>query len=356
MKTIVLAHPKDDHAAPVQWALQQSGYQADCWSGVSSAEQERASLFPGECPKAVLGTYELEKDDVVWLRQPQQSIDNPTGTGEVFSRSSYSAFFRSIASMLETLPVRCINPFSSSCMARNKAVQLHLARAAGLNIPQTLMTNSPQAVRGFFHQHPNGAICKAFGSHVWQQQDSKEIAVTETFSLGREQLPSDEVLTYAPAIYQQRVTKLYDVRMVLMGEKIYSHSLHTPGNLLDWRCEGALNGLIVETIHTPPDVEEGVLRLAQKAGICFGVMDFAIDRHGDWWFLEINEQGQFFWLEQLCPQARLLQKFCSFLARAGEKKENLFPSFADYQQSHRQHEVMNVTGISAESLCKSVEP
>src|SRR5690242_2196176 len=69
MKIIVLAHPKDDHAAPVRWALEQAGYQTACWSGVSPDEQDQASLLVDEQPCIRLGKYRLESDDVLWLRQ-----------------------------------------------------------------------------------------------------------------------------------------------------------------------------------------------------------------------------------------------------------------------------------------------
>ena len=364
MKIIVLAHPKDDHAAPVQWALEQAGYQAACWSGVSWTEQEQASLLLDEVPSMNLGAYRVENGDVIWLRQPDQPVHRPavSATGGKSAVSSYPAFFQALAYMLETLPVRCINRFSASCLVRNKAVQLHLAGASGLKVPATLMSNSPAAVRDFFDQNPNNAICKAFASHVWQQQGSEDVVVTETFCLSREQLPPDEVLTYAPAIYQQMVKKQFDVRVMLMGERIYSFALRTPGNSLDWRHDAGLRNLDVETIQTPVQVESGILRFAQKTGVSFGAMDFAVDRNGEWWFLEINEQGQFLWLDEFNPQAGLQQKFCAFLTapqgptQSLEERQDLFPSLSEYQRSHQREEAPDISRASPESLYKSLEP
>src|SRR6476661_1627282 len=108
MQIIVLAHPKDDHAAPIQWALEQAGYQAACWSGVSWTEHEQASLLLDGPPAITLGPHKLEKDDVVWLRQPDPPAHSPAkADGEAFA-SGYAAFFPSLAYMLEKLPVRCI--------------------------------------------------------------------------------------------------------------------------------------------------------------------------------------------------------------------------------------------------------
>jgi hypothetical protein len=366
MKILVLAHPQDDHAAPVQWALEQAGYQAACWSGVSWTEPEQASLLLDRQPCMNLGAHKLESDDVVWLRQPDQPVHSAVGpeAGKKSATASYPAFFDALAYMLESLPVRCINSFSASCLVRNKAVQLHLAGAAGLKVPATLMSNSPAAVRNFFDQNPDNAICKAFASHVWQQQGSEDVTVTETFRLSREQLPPDEVLTYAPAIYQQMVKKQFDVRVMLMGERIYSFALRTPGNSLDWRHDAALRNLDVEAIHTPVHVESGILRFAQKTGVSFGAMDFAVDRNGEWWFLEINEQGQFLWLDDFNPQAGLQQKFCAFLTAPqgpapslrDEERQNLFPALSEYRRSHQREAALDIANVSPESLYKSLEP
>lgn len=364
MKIIVLSHPQDDHAAPVQWALEQAGYQAACWSGVSWMEEEQASLLPGRS-RIFLGSRELENCDTVWLRQPNRPghDEKVSASGEPSPSSLFPACFDSAAYMLEMLPVRCINKYSASLLVRNKGVQLYLAGESGLRIPATLMSNSPAAARSFFDQYPDNAICKPFAGHVWQQEGSEEIAVTETFCLTREQLPADdEVFTYSPAIYQQMVAKQFDVRAVMMGEQIYSFAVRTPENSLDWRYDAAARRVNVEIVRTPPEVEAGLRLFFQKTGACFGVMDFAVDRNGAWWFLEINEQGQFLWLDRFKPEAAILQKFCAFLTappgstQSLEERQELFPSLAEYEQSNQNLETPTIADAVAEADYKSMEP
>jgi glutathione synthase/RimK-type ligase-like ATP-grasp enzyme len=361
MKIIVLAHPKDDHAAPVCWALEQAGYQTACWSGVSPAEQDQASVLVDEQSCITLGPHRLESDDVFWLRQPDTPADVLAGAKT--TTSPHSSFYDALVCVLENVPVRCINHYSASCLVRNKAVQLRMAGASGLKTPATLMSNSAAAVRRFFDQYPDNAICKAFATHVWQQQGSEDVTVTETFCLNREDLPADdEVFTYSPAIYQEKVRKQFDVRAVLMGERVYSFAVRTPANSLDWRHDAALRKVAVERITTPAAVESGILRFAAAAGVCTGSLDFAVDRNGEWWFLEINEQGQFLWLDDFCPQAQLLEKFCAFLtAPQGSKqtleaRQGLFPSIGEYERSHPKEEALSIASVSADAPFKSLEP
>ena len=263
--------------------------------------------------------------------------------------------------MIDMQPVRCINPYSVSRLIRNKAVQLHFARISGLRIPATLMSNSPGAVRTFF-ESGRRIICKPFVSHFWEQSTGGS-AVAGTFELRSDQLPEDEVFTFAPAIYQHRVAKSFDVRTVLMGQSVYSFALRTPDGALDWRPQAALRKMLVEPVATPSPVERAVLTFAQKTGVCFGSVDFAVDAGGEWWFLEINEQGQFLWLDEFHPAARLQEKFCAFLTasessgRGLEAREHLFPSIHDYQKSpEKRNADERLAAIVAESRFTTREP
>jgi hypothetical protein len=117
----------------------------------------------------------------------------------------------------------------------------------------------------------------------------------------------------------------------------------------------------VEEVATPPAVERGILSFARQTGVCFGSLDLAVDRNGEWWFLEINEQGQFLWLDDLCPEAQLLGKFCAFLtAPQGathhlEGRQELFPSTAEYERLHPAREMPTIAEVSADAAFKSVE-
>ena len=43
MKVIVFAYEKENHTAPVKWALEQAGYKVACWGGLSWTEQQQAN-------------------------------------------------------------------------------------------------------------------------------------------------------------------------------------------------------------------------------------------------------------------------------------------------------------------------
>lgn len=355
MKIIILAHPNDNHTAPLKWALEQAGYPVVCWSGTGWQPNQQASLHFDGRATVTLGEHSVDDGDVVWIRRPQPPVHHPdTAEPDLkFAEGEYRWFNWAVLYLISSLPVRCINPYEASRFINNKSVQLVIAASSGLLVPQTLMSNQPAAVRNFLRQPRSEAICKAFFPHIWQKS-SGGMAVTETFRLKQEQLPEDDaVLTYAPAIYQDLVDKEFDVRTVLLGETVYSYSVRTPKGALDWRQDAGQGQVEVKSIATPAEVEQAVLRFARKAGITFGSLDFAVDRQGRWWFLEINEEGQFLWLDEFDPDAHIQEKFLAFLtlpagaSRAEiEERQFQFPSWRAYCDAIKDQEPVEEVSIN----------
>jgi len=364
MKVIILGHANENHTAPIKWALEQAGYRVACWGGLSWNPEQQASLRLDEESTMTLGPHTVEPGDAIWVRRPDPPRHNPrvSEADRKFAEMEYRSFYHCVAYMMETLPVWCVNKYSASRFINNKSIQLQLARRCGLKVPPALLSNSPDAVKDLFAHKVAPTICKSFTPHVWARQDNGGIAVTETFELTREQLPADEVLTFAPAIYQEMVVKQFDIRMVLMGHRVYSYALHNPKKALDWRQDAGQGKIEVEIVATPPEVEKGVLDFARRAGICFGSLDFAVDTDGRWWFLEINEEGQFLWLDQFNRNARTQEKFCAFIT-AGEgstqpleEREGLFPPFSEYEKLQQQQEYPDLAAAAPGTPYMSLEP
>ncbi|MBZ5492247.1 MAG: hypothetical protein LAO76_15060 [Acidobacteriia bacterium] len=342
MKILITAPENDSHTAPLKWALEQAGYSVACWAGLGWAETKQASISLLANTQLKFGHHLVESGDVVWIRKPVDPKPNPQTAPEdaKFAANEYRSFFDSLMYLLEALPVRVVNKYAASRFITNKSVQLVLARACGMNVPRTLMTNSPQAVREYFRGNPQRMICKTFSTHIWEKEQGGPVMVTETFELSADKLPSDEVLTYAPAIYQELVVKKFDVRMVLLGAAVYSYALHSLKGALDWRGD-ATQGLVrVEAVITPPEVEKSVLAFAAKSGIACGSFDFAIDNQDRWWFLEVNEGGQFLWLDAANAGLHVQEKFLAFLTSPEgssrqmlEARQSEFPSLSDYLAS-----------------------
>lgn len=55
-----------------------------------------------------------------------------------------------------------------------------------------------------------------------------------------------------------------------------------------------------------------------KMGLVFGTLDFIVNENDEYIFLEVNEQGQFLWIEDLNPDLKMLDVFIHFLVDASK--------------------------------------
>jgi hypothetical protein len=69
----------------------------------------------------------------------------------------------------------------------------------------------------------------------------------------------------------------------------------------------------IEEITLPEAVSETCVTVMQELGIVTGSFDFAVTETNEYVFFEVNEQGQFLWMEARCPKLPCLQMFCDFL-------------------------------------------
>jgi hypothetical protein len=82
-----------------------------------------------------------------------------------------------------------------------------------------------------------------------------------------------------------------------------------------------LNELGITHAELPAPVQQQCRALLRRLGLVFGCIDLIVTPTGEHVFLEINQMGQFLWVEEMCPQIPLLQMFCEFLARPDARGE-----------------------------------
>ncbi len=104
----------------------------------------------------------------------------------------------------------------------------------------------------------------------------------------------------APVIYQREIRKAFDVRVTVIGDKVFAAAIHSQDHNeteVDWRS-GTRDDLRHEAIELPPDVAAQCLALTAALGLRYGAIDLVADLDGRHWFLEINPNGQWAWIER----------------------------------------------------------
>lgn len=285
--------------------------------------------------------------DIVWLRRPRWP-SMPTSIhvdDQKIAHDECKTFIRWLwqATWQEA---RWINPLEGARRASSKLLQLATARRVGLSIPKTLITNTKEEVKSFIAEHrEHGAVVKPMQLRYWQSADGR-CEQSFTAELTKTTLPNEAGVQAAPAIYQEKVQKAYEVRVTFFGRThiaaaIYSQSSDATEN--DWRAIDA-NLLQMKLVSIPASVEAACIEMMRDLGISFGCFDFAVTEDGEHVFFEVNEQGQFLWIEDRLPEAPMLDTFVRFIeGDLGKKASRIH--FHEIRKNSRFREIVQQEGL-----------
>lgn len=212
------------------------------------------------------------------------------------SRSYCESEWLSVAkSLYGFVGERWLNAPSAIELAENKPLQLVTANRLGFQVPSTYITNDPIRMRSF--QQSYNVIGKPLKQALVGNND--ETGVIFTSEIGLTTNEDDSAIRAAPVIYQHRIGKALDVRVTVVGESVFATGIHSqtdPDSALDWRR--GQNAALEHSVITLPDaLSAACVKLTKHFNLRFSAIDLILDEEGSWWFLEINPNGQWAWIE-----------------------------------------------------------
>jgi glutathione synthase/RimK-type ligase-like ATP-grasp enzyme len=230
---------------------------------------------------------------VVWYRRPvppRAPSDLADGLRKFVRDEAYD-FLRGL---WYSLDCPWVSPPDSIRKAEHKVFQLAIAARLGLPVPRTLVSNDPEHIRNFFSTCPNGVVAKP----VYMGFIDDPPRSVFTTPITATDLDDAESLRISPVIFQERVHKIADVRVTVIGESLFAAEITSdlPDSIPDWRAADA--GKLRYAVHSlPSNVVEQCRALVRELGLEFGAIDLGLTRDGQYAFFEINPNGQWAWLE-----------------------------------------------------------
>lgn len=261
---------------------------------------------------------------VIWNRR-RPRIQAPTESDvrdHKFIKNSSTKFARWVFNE-NVLRTRWVNSPELATRADNKLIQIASAKRAGLATPETIVSNNPSDIRMFVKSHEHEQVIMKpllFGS--WLEDETINVPYTTVISI--EDLDDSQSLSFAPMIYQKRVQKKFELRINIFGSRVIAAKIRSQENditKVDMRADLATNDN-VEPYTLPQSLEEKLLKLMSDLGLVFGCVDMAVDNEGQFVFFEINEMGQFLWLEHHCPELKLLKEMSLLLTEGIRMPQN----------------------------------
>jgi hypothetical protein len=302
---LILTEELDPHADHVTQMLEARGAS---WTRFNPADfPVKASLTLGYTPNGQmrsclrLGETQIELTQLqsVWTRRPRLPVPHEHIRDAAARALVSEECMNFVRDVWNALPCPWL-PGQPAAIhrAQLKASQLRVAGELGLELPPTLITNRPEEFLDFYRQHDGHIISKLAGFAF-------DRAVGDTFGRYTEVVSKRSVgyaaaLQYCPMILQAYVPKRLELRITVVGRKVFAaeiHSQHTHHTRYDWRRYD-LSRTPHYTHDLPPEVEERCLRLVERLELCYGAIDMILTPDGRYVFVEINPNGQYLWIEQ----------------------------------------------------------
>lgn len=235
-----------------------------------------------------MGSVVLDDVQSVWWRRPAH-CDVPKSldpSQDDFSQAECDGF---VQGLLWSLDAVVINDPGAQHTASRKIVQLTAAQAVGLAVPDTLITNDPSIAVRFVADRPDRTIFKRTGTSPGQ--------FTETRLVTTDHLSGIDGIRYAPTTFQEYIAAECDIRVVWIGGEAWAVRIDSQAGAgcVDSRLD---NTVAFTPFDLPAAVSKALDALMQKLGLVFGVIDMRVSADdGQIYFLEVNPQGQFAYLE-----------------------------------------------------------
>ena len=180
-------------------------------------------------------------------------------------------------------------------LAEDKPKQLRRAQTLGFNVPETVITNDVQAVKGLFE---GGNVIAKPLHHALITKNAKE-SVIFTSDIKNIDDINPASLSLAPVIFQRKITKQFDVRVTVVGKQVFAVTIDSQSHSrtrTDWRL-GEITSLEHTPIELPTKLNNLCIEIVHDLGLSYGAIDFVLDMDGKYWFLECNPNGQWAWIE-----------------------------------------------------------
>jgi glutathione synthase/RimK-type ligase-like ATP-grasp enzyme len=301
---LVVTHRTDDHAPLVRAELEnlgieviwfdtdEYGHTADLTfsivDGVAGVTfRANGSEYRGDSVAAVLFRH---------IRLPQTP-----GVADPGARRMAESELRATleGGLLALEPALWVNHPHANRLARSKLLQLRLASRLGFSVPETRVSADPVEIRTLFSMWNGRMVAKLAGGQIAADSIDSQFVVYTT-AITAEDLQDADALSACPALYQRHVDKRYDLRVTMIGERVFAcriHSQEIEDARVDWRAADP-SSVHHERCELDPLIANSCRSLMTALGLEIAGIDFIVTPKGETVFLEINAAGQWLWIEK----------------------------------------------------------
>ena len=289
-KVLILTDSEDDHLATIVRHLQKESIN---YLAIDINQEYRQSLglsagringYLSQCKK----TINFDDIGAVLVRRvPLPKTDQGAYQTYIHSEKS-EAFLALFYALKDRL---WLNPLDTMQIAENRLAHIAEANKCGIKTPKhTLITNVKRDA--YRVAEKEALLIKTMG---WKRE------ITKGRGLYATKILADDItknISNCPVMFQSQIKKEFDVRITLVNKIVFGAKISnkTDVGYVDWRkTQNEFNTTVIEI---PKSLERKCQCLADKLKLKLCSIDFAVDRRGEYYFLEINAMTDWLWIER----------------------------------------------------------
>ena len=195
---------------------------------------------------------------------------------------------------------KCIGWISNLLL--NKIYQLNLARSLGITIPNSIIVNTDT------EDLTDHFITKGI-------QESVVFQTEELLYLQRVHKIDKKTLSgvFFPSLFQEIVNKKFEIRSFYLEGNFYSIAVLNESNDKNIDTRANTDSNINIPYQLPIELEQKLRALMHQLNLVSGSIDLLCDENGEFYFLEVNPEGQYDWVS-VFGNYQLHKKIAHFLA------------------------------------------
>ncbi len=298
---LILTNSQDATADYLNSVLEQSGVPVLRLDTDTLLSKTVVSYRPGEPTLCFDGQcYKPADIHNIWYRRPER-LKSDRFDDSPDAEYILDEWAEGIEAFLAHIPnPRWMNHPSSNALASHKLEQLSVARSIGFRVPESVVTQDEATLRDFFRQHGGQIIVKPMASGYIERPADKSDSLIYTNKVRPADLDDLAELSWCPTFFQRYVIKSCDVRITVVDDAFHAVELAAKDADGTQRCDIRRNNMAdveYREITLPIAIHDKLSRMMTHYKLRFAAIDMVVATTGEWFFLEVNPNGQWAWLD-----------------------------------------------------------
>ena len=305
-KILIISEKGDPHVERVLSFINQNKYHVDVF-GINDLENDGYVDTLSEMTGEFFDTDKRRERvyDICWWRKPNYIEYTEKYLKNInLSNIAKKEKIDFLEGIILNMPIKnWLNNKSDIKKASNKIHQLNVVK---MNIPKTVITNKMEVIKRIFEDK---FVMKTLRAQSLGLEDGILKTTLTTVN------DIDKIdLNFMPVICQEFIDKICDIRVTIVGNKIFAAKIfsHSEKSKIDFRTD--YSSLTYEKCKLSKDIEDELLRLNKYYNLNYSAIDLIQDKNGKIYFLEINPNGQYLWIENSLGLP-ISQSIASFLKK-----------------------------------------